>query len=102
MYQGSWFVFSYCILIDTIQPTNEEFTGAALTMLLKVLQECQCDLFNVMTISSMERKENKMTKLAGFLVYEVHETDAQIFVMNVIELIKSTNILHIDSSRENL
>ena len=71
-------------------------------MLLKVLQECQCDLFNVMAIASMERKENKMTKLAGFLVYEVHETDAQIFVMNVIELIKSTNILHIDSSRENL
>ena len=55
-----------------------------------------------MAIASMERKENKMTKLAGFLVYEVHETDTQIFVMNVIELIKSTNILHIDSSRENL
>lgn len=42
-----------------------------------------------------------MAKLAGFLVYEVHETDAQSFTMKVVELIKATNILHMNS-RENM
>ena len=71
----------------------------ALTMLLKVL--CQCDSFNVMTVGSMETKGNKMAKLAGFLVYQVHETDAQSFVMKVVKLIKATNILNMNS-RENM
>ena len=42
-----------------------------------------------------------MAKLAGFLVYEVHETDAQSFTMKVVELIKATNTLHMNS-RENM
>ena len=70
-------------------------------MLLKVLRECQCDSFNIMAIGNTETKANKMAKLAGFLVYEVHETDAQLFIMKVVELIKATNILHINS-KENM
>ena len=52
-----------------------------------------------MTVGSMETKGNKMAKLAGFLVYQVHETGAQSFVMKVVKLIKATNILN---SRENM
>ena len=49
----------------------------------------------------METKGNKMAKLAGFLVYQVHETHTQSFVMKVVKLIKATNILNMNS-RENM
>ena len=49
----------------------------------------------------MATKGNKMAKLAGFLVYRVHETDTQSFVMKVVKLIKARNILNMNS-RENM
>ena len=58
-----------------MQSTNEELTEVALTMLLKVFREGQCDLFNVMTVGNIETKGNKMAKLAGFLVCEVHQIE---------------------------
>ena len=94
-------IYIYCILIDTIQSTNNEFTEMTLTMLLKVLQKCHCDSFNIMAVRSIETKGNKMAKLARFLVYEVHETDAQSFLMKVFKLVKATNILNMNS-RENM
>ena len=66
----------FLLLIDTIQSTNEELTEVAHTMLLKVLQECQCDSLNVMAVGSIETKGNKIAKLAGFLGCQVQETDA--------------------------
>ena len=54
-----------------------------------------------MAVGSIEKKANKMAKLAGFLVYEVHKTDAQSFMVKVVKLIKVTNILHMNS-RENM
>ena len=94
-------IYIYCILIDTIQSTNDEFTEMTLTMLLKVLQKCHCDPFNIMAVRSIETKGNKMAKLARFLVYEVHETDAQSFLMKVVKLVKATNILNMNS-KENM
>ena len=49
----------------------------------------------------METKGNKMAKLAGFLVYQVHKKDAQSLVMKVVKLIRATNILNMNS-RENM
>ena len=91
----------FLLLIDTIQSTNKELTEVAQTMLLKVLQECQCNSLNVMTVGSIEWKGNKIAKLAAFLGYQVHETDAQSFLMKVVKLIKATNILNM-ISRENM
>ena len=58
-----------------MQSTNEELTEVVLTMLLKVFREGQCDLFNVMRFGNIETKRNKMAKLAGFLVCEVHQIE---------------------------
>ena len=55
-----------------MQSTNEKLTEVALTMLLKVFREVQCDLFNVMTVGNIETKGNKMAKLTGFLVCEIN------------------------------
>ena len=54
-----------------------------------------------MAIVSIEAKGNNIAILARFLVYEVHETDAQIFIMKVVKLVKATNTLHVNS-RENM
>ena len=54
-----------------------------------------------MAVRSIETKGNKMAKLGRFLVYEVHETDAQSFLMKVVKLVKATNILNMNS-RENM
>ena len=54
-----------------------------------------------MAIVNIETKGSNITILARFLVYEVYETDAQSFIMNVVELVKETNILHMNS-RENM
>ena len=54
-----------------------------------------------MTVGSIEWKGNKIAKLAAFLGYQVHETDAQSFLMKVVKLIKATNILNM-ISRENV
>ena len=90
-------MFSYCILINTIQSTNKELTEVA----HKVALECQCDSFNVMAIVSIEAKGNNIAILTRFLVYEVHETDAQGFIMKMVELVKATNIMHVNP-RENM
>ena len=51
-------------------------------MLLKELREYQCGSFNVIEVGSIEMKGNKMAKLAGFLLYEIHETETQSFATN--------------------
>ena len=94
-------IYIYCILINTIQSTNDELTEMTVTMLLKVLQKCHCDSFNTMAVRSIKTKGNKMAKLARFLVHQVHETDAPSFLMKVIKLVKATNILNMNS-RKNM
>ena len=54
-----------------------------------------------MAIVNIETKGDNIAILARFLVYEVHETDAQIFIMKVVKLVKATNTLHVNS-RENM
>ena len=54
-----------------------------------------------MAIVNIETKGNNIAILARFLVYEVHEADAQIFIMKVVKLVKATNTLHVNS-RENM
>ena len=44
-----------------------------------------------MAIVNIETKGNNIAILARFLVYEVHEADAQIFIMKVVKLVKATN-----------
>ena len=54
-----------------------------------------------MAIVNIETKGDNIAILVRFLVYEVHETDAQIFIMKVVKLVKATNTLHVNS-RENM
>ena len=83
-----------------MQSTNEKLTEVALTMLLKVFREVQCDLFNVMTVGNIETKGNKMANYLDFLYVKstklrypkfCHEG----FIMKVFELIKAANIVSI-------